>query len=210
MEPQWLLWVRKLQSIAQNGMAFTPNIFDRERFMQIRELAAEIAATYTDAPPARVLGLYDAERGYATPKVDVRGVVFRGDDLLLVREKADHGYWTLPGGWADVNNPPSEAAVREIHEETGYRTRALKVMAVFDRTKQGHPPYIFHAYKLFFMCELIADQPDAAETDYETDEPTFFSAANIPTDLSLGRITPQQIALCFTHHHHMDRPTDFD
>ncbi len=82
--------------------------------------------------------------GYATPKVDVRGSVFRDDQILLVKERAD-GLWTLPGGWADVNESPREAVVREIMEESGYHTRANKLLAVWDRAKHQHTPLLLLA-----------------------------------------------------------------
>lgn len=210
MEPQWISWVRQMQALAQSGLAFSPNVYDRDRYQQLQRLAAEILSTYTDTAAEFISDLFDQQAGYATPKVDVRGIVFKGDTMLLVRETMDEGRWTLPGGWADINDTPSEAVEREIHEETGYRARATKVLAVYDRTKQGHPPYPFHVYKLFFMCELVSEQREAAETDYETAEPTFFLESDIPQDISLGRITPMQIKRFFEHHRQPSLPTDFD
>jgi ADP-ribose pyrophosphatase YjhB (NUDIX family) len=210
MEPEWLRWVRQMQAIAQSGLAFSPNVYDLERYEQLRHLAAEILTAYTNVPIEHIHGLFEQQTGYATPKVDVRGVVFKGDAMLLVREKADEGRWTLPGGWADVNDMPSAAVEREIHEESGYRTRTTKVLAVYDRTKQGHSPYPFHVYKLFFQCELLSDQPDIAETEHETGEPTFFLETELPNDLSLGRVTAAQLARFFEHHRQPSLPTDFD
>ena len=210
MEPQWIAWARQMQALAQSGLVFSPNVYDRDRYRQLQRLAAEILASYTNVTAEFVNELFDQQAGYATPKVDVRGVVFKGDAMLLVRETMDEGRWTLPGGWADINDTPSKAVEREIHEETGYRARATKVLAVYDRSKQGHPAYPFHVYKLFFMCELLSERPDTAETDYETADPTFFFEPDIPQDLSLGRVTPRQIARFFEHHRQPSLPTDFD
>src|SRR4051794_32175558 len=119
MAPQWLEWTQRLQAIAQTGLTYAADQYDIERYEQIREIAAEIAAGHTDAGFERISGLFAAQAGYATPKVDVRGAVFRDDMLLLVKERSDGG-WTLPGGWADVGDSPSEAVVREIAEEAGF------------------------------------------------------------------------------------------
>jgi ADP-ribose pyrophosphatase YjhB (NUDIX family) len=135
----------------------------------------------------------------------VRGAVFRDDMILLVKERSDGG-WTLPGGWADVGDSPSDAVVREIVEESGYQTRAVKLLALYDRNKHAHTPYPYHAYKLFFLCELIGGAPAHS---VETDDVAFFRRDAIP-ELSLTRITPAQIARLFEHYDHPDWPTDFD
>src|SRR5260221_9349261 len=192
MEPQWIAWARQMQALAQSGLVFSPNVYDRDRYRQLQRLAAEILASYTNVTAEFVNELFDQQTGYATPKVDVRGVVFKGDAMLLVRETMDEGRWTLPGGWADINDTPSKAVEREIYEETGYRARATKVLAVYDRSKQGHDPYPFHVYKLYFLCELLDDSPDAAKHEHETGEATFFRQDELPADLSTGRITAAQ------------------
>ena len=205
MDTKWLEWAKRLQAIAQNGLTYTQNPFDIERYKALRLLTAEIMATYSNTQPSYVLDLFATEVGYATPKVDVRGAVFRGDTLLFVRERED-GCWTLPGGWADIGDSPSEVAVREVFEESGYHTRAVKLLAVYDRDKQGHPPLSHYVYKLFFHCELIGGVPSSS---IETDEVAFFGENEIP-ELSLTRILPAQIARIFEHYRHPDWPTDFD
>src|SRR5207244_4911065 len=106
MDARWVEWVRRLQAIAQNGLTFSKDPFDRERYEQVSSVAEEILACYSDIGPALLSDLLRGEQGYATPKIDVRGAVFHENRLLLVREKAD-GLWTLHGGWADVGDPPA-------------------------------------------------------------------------------------------------------
>ncbi|MBN1643029.1 MAG: NUDIX hydrolase [Anaerolineae bacterium] len=202
---RWLEWAQRLQAIAQSGLTYTRNPFEIERYEAVREIAAEIVATHSDLDIDQVRDLFAAEQGYATPKVDVRGVVFHEDRILLVKELRD-GRWTLPGGWADVNDSPAEATVREVYEESGYHSRAVKLLACYDRNRHGHPPYGFHIYKLFFLCELTGGAP--AES-IETGGARFFGEDEIP-ELSLPRVTPSQIARFFAHHRHPEWPTDFD
>jgi len=168
-----LEWARKLQAIAQNGLTFSRDPFDRERYSQLQALAADMLSAELAIPAVRAHALWEGERGYATPKVDVRGGVFDGDQVLLVRERSD-GRWTLPGGWVDVNDAPSEAVAREIHEESGYRARAVKLAALVDRNRHPHPPGVYHIYKLFFVCELTGGSPLAG---HETDAVAFFRCA---------------------------------
>jgi ADP-ribose pyrophosphatase YjhB (NUDIX family) len=205
MDPKWIEWARELQALAQSGLTYTKSPFEIERYTRVREIAIEIMAEHSDADVKQLRDIFAAEGGYATPKVDVRGVVFKDEKILLVKELRD-GRWTLPGGWADVNDSPAEATVREVYEESGYHARAIKLLACYDRSKHNHPPYGFHIYKLFFLCELTGGQPaDSAETS----DAAFFRENEIP-ELSLPRVTPQQIARFFAHYRHPEWPTDFD
>jgi ADP-ribose pyrophosphatase YjhB (NUDIX family) len=216
MNPQWLDFVQRIQAVAQTGLSYQPHLFDQERYDKLMDIAAEMMAAYTDGDIARIRGLFDAQSGHATPKIDVRGVVFRAGKILLVRENLDGGRWTVPGGWADINEAPSEATVREVYEETGYHTRAVKLLALYDRRLHAHPPIVFHAYKAFFLCELLSDERSQEQIDnqhasfVETGEVAFFGEQEIPDDLSIGRVTRAQIARFFEHLRQPDLPTDFD
>jgi len=196
-----------LQAIAQIGLTYSSDRhFDVERYTRIREIAAEIMSAGGGSEKGTLLEIFQREEGYATPKVDIRGVVFRDEKILLVKEVADGG-WTLPGGWADVNESPRESVVREIREESGFETKAVKLLAVYDRSKQGHvPAFPFHVYKMFILCELIGGY---AATSVETSAVDFFAEAALP-ELSFSRVTPKQIRRFFEHRHHPNWPTDFD
>lgn len=200
-----LEWARRLRAIAQNGLAFSHDAFDRERYTEIETLAADMLAVELGAPPAALRSLWQEERGYATPKVDVRGGVFRGDQVLLVRERSD-GRWTLPGGWADVNDAPAEAVEREILEESGYRARAVKLAMLIDKSRHPHPPGIWHIYKLFFVCDL---EGGTAAVSGETDAVEFYPVTALP-ELSTGRVLGTQIARLYQHRLDAALPTDFD
>ncbi len=204
--PRWLDWALRLQALAQDGLLFAQNPFDADRYRAVRQIAAEMMAAGSGWPDERIVGLFDAQTGYATPKVDVRGAVFREGQILLVRERTDGG-WTLPGGWADPWDTPSSAVEREIREESGYLARAVKLVAVYDRARQGHqPPHPFAIYKLFFLCELVGGEPT---TSAETDGVGFFAEDALP-ELSLARVTSRQLARLFAHARHPEWPADFD
>ena len=206
MEPLWIDWAKRLQAIAQTGLTYAQSPYDVERYEQVRHIAAEIISNRSETGLSRVLDLLSSDTGYATPKVDVRGIVFHDGSILLVRERSD-GRWTLPGGWADVGEAPSECVVREVKEESGYDVQVTKLLAVYDRSKHPHqPPFPFHVYKLFFRCEIVGGQ---AASSNETDEIGFFTRDVVPP-LSITRVTPQQIDRMFEHHLHPDWQTDFD
>lgn len=205
---KWIEWGRKLQAISQTGLHFCDDQYDRERYEQIGNIAAEILASHTSLSVEELLQLNAKEFGYATPKVDVRGVVFRDDKILLVREIADEGRWTLPGGWADVNDTPTQAIIREVQEESGFETEVIKLLAVYDREQQKHiPSFPYSVYKLFFHCQIIGGQP---RINNEVSEIAFFSETELPKELSESRVKKSQLLKFFEYYRIPDLPTDFD
>ena len=207
-EPEWLVWAREIQAVAQSGLTFTKDAYDRERYEQLRSLAARIMAAHSESDATRIEALFADQRGYATPKIDVRGAAFRDGRILMVREAADGDRWTLPGGWADVNLSAAENVAKEVVEESGFIVRVVKLVAAWDRAKQGHePPGPFSTLKLFFLCEITGGAP---RTSLETSEVGFFAADEIPPDLSTGRVLPRQIHVMFSHHADPGLPTEFE
>lgn len=205
MESNCLLWARRLAAIAQNGLTYATGVYDIERYTALREIAVEMMEQASGAERDGILEAFSREFGYMTPKVDVRAAAFRDGRILLVQEREDNG-WTLPGGWADIGDAPSEVAVRETREESGYEVRPVKLAAFYDRDRHGHPPIPYHAYKAFFLCELTGGAPAAS---YETLAVDFFSEDKLPP-LSLTRITAAELHHLFDHLRHPEWPTSFD
>jgi ADP-ribose pyrophosphatase YjhB (NUDIX family) len=203
--PQWLRWAQRIQAIAQTGLTYARDPYDRDRYEELRALALEMAALGTRAPLEDVRLALAGSLGYPTPKVDVRAVVFRGDEVLLVRE-ARTGGWTFPGGWADVGDTPKRAAEREALEESGYSVRARKLYALLDKSRHGHPPSLDYTYKMLVGCELLGGAP---VTSHEIDAVGFFPRSGLPA-LDPDRTTPGQIELAYAHAADPARATDFD
>jgi ADP-ribose pyrophosphatase YjhB (NUDIX family) len=203
---EWLDWVRRLQAVAQNGLQYTSTPFERERWKLVQAVAAEMAAAADGVEPEEVAAPFAREFGHATPKVDVRGVVFRDGKVLLVRGLDDR-QWTLPGGWAEVGERPSEAVEKEMREESGYSVRAVKLLAVQDRDLRDRPRWPVHGYKLYFLCELTASEP-APPSPHETDAAEFFAEDELP-ELS-ERVGAKGLAWVFEHLRDPTRPTEFD
>jgi ADP-ribose pyrophosphatase YjhB (NUDIX family) len=180
---------------AKRSRLFAGPIRPQARYKAVREIAAEMMADGSASAIAPIRDLFASQTGYATPKVDVRGAVFREDSILLVQEREDGG-WTLPGGWADVGESPAEAAAREVREESGYETRAAKLLALYDRNRHGHSPIPFHAYKLFFQCDLMGGEPASS---HEASSVDWFAEDGLPA-LSITRVTAAQIHRFFAHY----------
>lgn len=196
---------RRLYALAQTGLHFTPQEYDRERYRELAEIAGQLLANESEHAPERLHTAWFVEDGYATPKMDVRGAIFRDAEVLLVRETMD-GKWTMPGGWADVNDSPSDAVEKEIEQESGFTAKAAKLAALYDRNKHEHPPYLYHAWKAFFVCDITGGAPRLSN---ETDGVEFFALDALP-ELSTGRTTAAQIRRMYVHHLQRELPTEFD
>jgi ADP-ribose pyrophosphatase YjhB (NUDIX family) len=205
MSDRLLQLAGRLHALARTGLHFSASEYDRERYVEIERIAAELLAGVDAVSRERLLELWSQETGYVTPKVDVRGAIYRARKVLLVRERLD-GLWTLPGGWADINESPSEAVLKEIEQESGFRARVVKLAALYDRQRQGHGPTLFHSWKAFFVCEITGGEPRGS---YETDAVEFFDLNALPP-MSTGRSTPRQVHRLYEHHLRPELPTEFD
>jgi len=192
MSFNWLDIAKRLEAIAQTGLAFTENDYDRERYEEIREIGYKIFHHYTEAPVEVIHDLFSGENGYPTPKVDVRGVIFRENKILLIREKLD-GLWALPGGWADVGYSPGEVAAKEVREEAGLEVVPVKLLAVLDKKCHAHPPSPIHVYKIFILC---SESGGTLMPGMETTAADFFSHDDLPP-LSTDRNTAEQLDIMF-------------
>lgn len=204
-QPPLLAWIQRLSALAQSGLAFAPGVYDRQRYEEVRRIAAEMGSWPAGEVEA-VDALFAGIHGYATPKLVGRGAVFdEHGRILMVREVADER-WTLPGGWIDIGESPSVAIEREVFEETGYTVRAVKVAALYDKLAHPHPPAPHHAYLLFMVCELQSGDPTPS---VETTEVGWYSRDELP-ELSTLRATRGQVLSMFDHLDDPDLPTVFD
>ena len=203
--PKWLDWARRIQSLAQSGKTYALNDWQIERYDKLNEIAAEIVSQYSDLQQEFVLENFRIQTGYATPKIDVRGAVFREGKLLMVKESRDGG-WTMPGGWADVGDYPAAAAEREVWEESGFRVKARKLVGVYDANRVK-PMEFYHAFKLVFLCDIIGGK---ARTSNETSDVAFYSHEEVPENFAGERTRPRHIRDAFAALVDPAIPTVFD
>jgi ADP-ribose pyrophosphatase YjhB (NUDIX family) len=201
----WLEMAKSLQSLAQAGLEYSENKYDIDRYRQIRELSLEIMQHFTGLSMEKLIGVFASEQGYQTPKVDIRGVVFRGDQILMVRETID-GRWSIPGGWADVGLTPFEVARKEVKEESGLDVLPVRLLAVLDKKHHAHPPDLFHIYKMFILCRENGGELTGG---METSETGFFGPDEFPP-LSEPRITMDQIRLMYAYKNDPQKPVSCD
>jgi ADP-ribose pyrophosphatase YjhB (NUDIX family) len=188
--------IKRIQALAEIGLEFSQNIFDRERYEELHEISLQMIQQITDVPIEKIVLVINDKNGYKTPKVDVRAVVFNeSGEILLIQEKADN-CWAMPGGWADVGYSPAEVAVKECFEEAGIKVETQKLLAVLDKQKQNMPPAFEYVYKIFLLCKKLNNN---ISTGSETSDVGWFAENNLP-ELSTPRNTVEQIKLMFRYH----------
>lgn len=188
---KWLDWAIRLQSLAQNGLAYSKDVFDLERFEEIRQIAAEMLVTPSGLPIETVKELFCNESGYQTPKIDTRAAIFKDMKILLVQER--DGRWALPGGWCDVDQSVMDNTIKEVKEEAGLEVQAEKVIAILDKKKNNPAQSAHHVTKVFILCTSMGGEFVA---NSETLACEYFELDKLPV-LSEGKTTVKQIALCF-------------
>lgn len=201
---KWLQWAVDLQSIAQAGLFYGKDVYDKERYEQIREIAAEMIAYKSEIPLEKVKDLFCCETGYQTPKLDSRAAIFQDDKILLVKER--NGTWSLPGGWVDVNVSVKENTIKEVKEEAGLDVTADLVIAVQDREKHNLPVYAYKVCKIFVLCTVIGGK---FEANSETVESRYFGLDELP-QLAAEKNNEEQIRMCFEAYHAKNWKTLFD
>lgn len=201
---KWLDWAIELQSLAQAGLTYCKDPFDRERYERIREITAEMLSDKTDVSVEKVKELFCNETGYQTPKIDTRAAIFRDGKILLVRE--NNGKWSLPGGWCDVNVSVGENAVKEVSEEAGLDVTADRIIAVLDRAKHNLPVYPYGVCKIFVRCSVIGG---SFKKNTETTGFDWFDEENLP-ELAEEKNNAEQIKMCFEAYRNPQLPVIFD
>ena len=202
--PKWLGWAREIFSLSQSGLTYSGNQYDIERYRRLQAITAEIIENESNIAKEAALDSFSMQAGYITPKVDVRGAVVQDGKILLIQESAD-GKWAMPGGWADLGNSPASVAEREVWEESGFRVKAEKVVAVIDANRI-EPMEFYHAYKIIFLCKLLDGEP---RTSHETLAVDFFDPNHLPP-LSINRTNETMLQEVFAHIENPNRPAVFD
>ena len=196
-------WAKELQSLAQAGLYYGHDIYDKERYQRIREISAEMMLLRADVPAEKISGLFCGDTGYQTPKVDTRAAIIQDGKILLVCEK---GKWSLPGGWCEFNMSPADNAVKETKEEAGLDVAISKIIAVQDRDKHNLPPYAYGVVKIFYLCEVLGG---SFSDNTETSESRYFSFEELPP-LAEEKCSKEQIRMCFDAYQSKDWIVQFD
>ena len=201
----WTEFAMRIQSIAQAGLAYGENAYDRERYEELRKIAAEMIIRQTELPLEKVKNFFCNETGYQTPKVDTRAAVFRNGKILLVHAK--NGTWSLPGGWCDVNQSVASNVQKETLEEAGLTVTPEKLIAVQDWRKHNRCNLPYGVVKIFVQCSV---EGGSFRENIETTETRYFAEDELPENLAVEKVTAEQIRLCFAAYRSQNWQTSFD
>ncbi len=202
---KWLEFAIEIQSLAQAGLAYTDNVYDKERYERLREISAEMIAEKVELKLDKIKDLFCNEKGYQTPKIDTRAAIFKDDRILLVHE--NDGLWSLPEGWCDVLESIKSNTIKEVKEETGLEVEASKLIAVQDRNKHNKPVYAYGVCKIFVLCNIIGGK---SVKNIETTETKYFKYDELPDNLSEAKSNKEQIKMCFDAFHSNNWNVMFD
>lgn len=205
MNDKWLDYAMRIQSIAQAGLQYGKDKYDKERYEELRRISAEMMSDKTDISTDKIYDIFCNESGYQTPKVDTRAAVFIDGKILLVHE--NNNTWSLPGGWCDVDQSIASNTVKEVKEESGLDVTAEKLIALQDRRKHNVTNYAYGVVKAFTLCEYKGGK---FESNIETTEIRFFKKDEIPENLAVEKCTKEQIIMCFDAFENQDFVTVFD
>lgn len=202
---KWLKWAIEIQSLAQTGLTYTNNVYDIERYERLREISAEMIAEKSNLSLDKVKNLFCNEKGYQTPKIDTRAVIFKDNKILLTHE--NNGTWSLPGGWCDVLESVGSNTKKEVKEETGLDVETVKIISIQDRNKHNKPIYAYGVCKVFVLCNVTGGE---FTKNIETTEIKYFSLDKIPDNLAEEKTNREQIEMCFKAIKDENWQTQFD
>lgn len=202
---KWLKWAIEIQSLAQAGLTYTNNVYDIERYERLREISAEMIAEKSNISLDKVKNLFCNEKGYQTPKIDTRAVIFKDNKILLTHE--NNGTWSLPGGWCDVLESVGSNTKKEVKEETGLDVETVKIISIQDRNKHNKPIYAYGVCKVFVLCNVTGGE---FTKNIETTEIKYFSLDKIPDNLAEEKTNREQIEMCFKAIKDENWQTQFD
>ena len=175
LEAQLARWSESLAAIARTGLAFTQNLYERERYEEVLHVAADIKAAFEESNELpRERGHFVQEwmdnigegiPGYVTPKVAVGAIVGNDAGEILLVKRVPSGVWLYPTGWADVGYSAAEVVVKEVREETGIEAEPVQLLGVVDGMRMGFTK--FGMYMLLFHCRATGGElnPHPLETD---------------------------------------------
>lgn len=205
MNDKWLDFAIRIQSIAQAGLQYGKDKYDKERYEELRSISAEMISAKTDISLDKAYNLFCNETGYQTPKIDTRAAVFIDGKILLVHE--NDGTWSLPGGWCDIDQSVASNTEKEAKEESGLTVKSEKIIAVQDWRKHNVTNYAYGVIKIFVLCKYIDGK---FKENIETTEIAFFDKTELPDNLAIEKCTKEQILMCFDSYENTDSPTLFD
>ena len=164
---------KRLLALSQAGLYYGKDVFDKERFEEIRTISLELISEIGKETFEEIKALTTIGEGHPTPKVDVRAYIKKDGKVLLIEDKRTKE-WSLPGGFAEIGLSPEENVRKEVYEETGLTVETTQLRAVFDTNKQKDIPQLFQ----YFASSGAADALRVRST---VKRPSLLRIMKLPT-----------------------------
>ena len=168
-------FILKIQSIAKIGLIYSKDPYAITNYTEINELTVKFLEDFMEVKFDRPN--YFQRDIYPTPNVSVRTVILNKErnKVLMVREAALQTY-SLPGGWADLYDSPSQTAINECSQEAGADIEIIRLVGITNRTPFKNPTSV-PEYVVIFEAKIVGE---LHEHEYETDDVGWFDVDNLP------------------------------
>ncbi|WP_278000009.1 NUDIX hydrolase N-terminal domain-containing protein [Halocatena marina] len=150
----------ELRLLARDGLRFSDDPYDRERYTRLMELVETYYAKTLELPEDAVQERLQRNLGCS---LSAGAATFDGDEQILLMKRTDNDKWGLPGGLVEPHESPPEAAVRETREETGYEINLLEMTTVNfrkpgeDGLPHRHVHFVYRSEIIGGMAHLSAE-----------------------------------------------------
>ncbi len=179
-------WSDLIRNISANGLKYSENVYDSDRYQALQNLAIEMLAEATDRPTAELEPLREPIFSRPTPMTVADAAIIDKSGRMLLIKRADNGSWAMPGGFLEVGETPAaEGAVREGYEETGVRSRPLRLVGLYDSRMSGSIT-AHHLYMVAVLCEPLSEVADVPSHAHEVLDSRWYVEEDLPADLSPG------------------------
>lgn len=179
----------ELRNCAVRGSRFASNIYDRENYQKVQEVALELFALASGQLPASIEPLRLTLFANPGPFLTGDGAIIDDAGRILLIRRSDNGLWAMPGGGLEVGETAAQGVVREVLEETGITCEPVALVGIYDSRLCGTSS-LYHMYHVSFLCRplthiAVIDPPIHAN---EVMAKGWFTEDALPEELDSGHI----------------------
>jgi 8-oxo-dGTP pyrophosphatase MutT (NUDIX family) len=149
----WLTVLDEVRAIAQTGLHYSTDPYDRERCTRLLDLATRGYAEALQLPEPEVRERLARDLGYVSAKVGADAAIFDDEGRVLLVHRSDDLRWGLVAGWVEPGESPAATVVREVEEEVGLVVTGCTLLDVIGRpARADYGPHGMVA--VVFLCEV--------------------------------------------------------
>ena len=155
MHKNLLSLLDQIRAIATEGLTFTKNEYDVERYRKLFDIVVKKYADISKISSKEIIKNFKKETGAITPKVGVDIAIFNENNEILILKRSDDKTWCLPGGWMDIGETPFETAKREVKEEVGVEIKPIGCISINTKGPNTHTNLAYHQINILVAAKPI-------------------------------------------------------